>query len=175
MLAPVTEVHYGEEALLALTLAAPRPVADLRRRARGRQWHRSRLSHRRHRVRGARQRRPGPTGRLAVFQGKLGLEVTRLRSREVRRLSPRSHRGYAGGFLVTGDHSVDNRALVRGLREACLRAGVACAASRSRELAELDAGTVSSPPAHASSAAASRAAAAAGQGPAAASVAGRRS
>jgi glycine oxidase len=47
-----------------------------------------------------------------------------------------------GGFGVTGDHSVDNRALVRGLREACLRAGVALRPQPVADLADLDAASV---------------------------------
>src|SRR5947209_6671160 len=61
---------------------------------------------------------------LATYQDKLGLDVERVRAREARRLEPALSPRIRGGLLVRGDHSVDNRALVQALREACTRAGV---------------------------------------------------
>jgi glycine oxidase len=142
MLAPVTEVHYGEEALLALTLAArdrwPTFAAKVRSASGIAPGYRTEGTL-------AVARDGDDLARfeeLAVFQAKLGLEVTRLGARELRRLEPALAPRVRGGFLVTGDHSVDNRALVRGLREACLRTGVALRPQPVRELADLDAGTV---------------------------------
>src|SRR6266508_1315075 len=111
MLAPVTEVHYGEQALLRLNLAAadrwPGFAAELEEAA-GRQ-----VGYRR-------------CGTLTVardtddnaaiedlyrFQLRCGLEVERLRSRDCRRLEPGLAPGVRGGVLAPGDHQVDNRAM----------------------------------------------------------------
>src|SRR4029453_8216024 len=134
MLAPVTEVHYGEQALLRLNLAAaarwPRFAVELEEAA-GR-----------------------PVGYLACgtltvardaddlaaivdlyrFQQGLGLEVDRLRSRECRSLEPGLAPGIRGGVLVPGDHQVDNRALVGGLLAAAARAGVVLRPAMARGL-----------------------------------------
>jgi glycine oxidase len=135
MLAPVTEVHYGERPLLALNLAAatrwPSFAAE---------------------VEEASGRPVGytPVGTLAVardaddnaaledlyqFQLRCGLEVERLRSRECRQLEPGLHPGIRGGVLAAGDHQVDNRALVEALLAACERAGARMVAGRVTELA----------------------------------------
>lgn len=123
MLAPVTELHYGEEALLRLNLAAadryPSFVAELE----------------------ARSGRPAgyaTEGTLAValdaddrsaladlhaFQRRLGLSVEALTGRECRRLEPMLAPSVRGGLLVAGDHSVDNRRLVAALFAAFERSG----------------------------------------------------
>ena len=135
MLAPVTEVHYGEGQLLALNLAAagrwPSFAAEVEE-ASGRP-----VGYR-------------PGGTLAVardaddnaaledlyrFQLRCGLEVERLRGRECRQLEPGLHPGIRGGVLAAGDHQVDNRALVEALLAACERAGVRLVAGRVAELA----------------------------------------
>jgi glycine oxidase len=135
MLAPVTEVHYGERPLLRLNLAAaarwPGFAAEVEE-ASGRQ-----VGYR-------------PGGTLAVardaddnaaledlyrFQLRCGLEVERLRSRECRQLEPGLHPGIRGGVLAAGDHQVDNRALVEALLVACERAGVRMVTGRVAELA----------------------------------------
>jgi glycine oxidase len=142
MLAPVTEVHYGEEALLTLTLAA-----------------RDRWAGYAAEVQAAGGIDPGYRTEgtisvardgddlarfeeLSVFAAKLGLEVTRLRSREARALEPSLSPRMRGAFIVTGDHSVDSRALVLALRSACSAAGVQLRAEAVRDLWDLDAGTV---------------------------------
>jgi glycine oxidase len=150
MLAPVTEVHYGEEALLALTLASrdrwPGFAAELEAATGIDPGYRTEgtLSVARDGDDLARLEE------LAVFQTKLGLEVGRLRSREVRQLEPALSPRVRGGFLVTGDHSVDNRALVFGLREACVRAGVTLHATEITDLMQLDAGQIVVAAGHAS-------------------------
>jgi glycine oxidase len=135
MLAPVTEVHYGERPLLGLNLAAagrwPSFAAE---------------------VEEASGRPVGytPVGTLTVardaddnaaledlyqFQLRCGLEVERLRSRECRQLEPGLHPGIRGGILAAGDHQVDNRALVEALLVACERAGARLVSGRVAELA----------------------------------------
>jgi glycine oxidase len=124
MLAPVTEVHYGEQALLRLNLAAaarwPAFVAELEERAG------VSVGYRR-------------CGTLIVardsddnaalddlyrFQRGLGLQVERLRGRECRRLEPGLAPSVRGGIMAAGDHQVDNRALLAALVAACDRAAV---------------------------------------------------
>lgn len=124
MLAPVTEVHYGEEPLLQLNLRSARRypsfVKDLEETsgiATG-------------------YRRSGTLmvaldadenrafDELFRFQSGLGLEAERLNGRETRAEEPGLAPQVRGGILVPGDHQVDNRALLRALEEACRRAGV---------------------------------------------------
>jgi glycine oxidase len=134
MLAPVTEVHYGEQALLRLNLAAagrwPAFAAELEQAAG------TPIGYRR-------------CGTLTVardaddnaaledlyrFQLRCGLEVERLRSRDCRRLEPGLAPNVRGGVLAPGDHQVDNRAMAGALVTACERAGVRLLAGRVAEL-----------------------------------------
>jgi glycine oxidase len=124
MLAPVTEVHYGEELLLALNLASaaryPGFVAELEDAAGQTVGHRT-------------------EGTLAVafdagdravleelhaFQTKLHLDAELLDRRECRRLEPMLAPSVHGGLHVAGDHQVDNRRLGKALLAAATRAGV---------------------------------------------------
>ena len=124
MLCPVTEVHYGEEPLLALTMESARRwpsfAAELVEASGIDVGHRT-------------------EGTLLVafddddlrnldellrFQRSLGLDVERLRSRECRALEPRLSPRVRGGVFVAGDHQVDNRRLVAALLEACRRRDV---------------------------------------------------
>jgi glycine oxidase len=135
MLAPVTEVHYGEQALLRLNLAAadrwPAFAAELEEAAG------APIGYRR-------------CGTLTVardaddnaaleelyrFQLRCGLQVERLRSRDCRRLEPGLAPSVRGGVLAPGDHQVDNRAMAAALATACERAGVRLVAGRVAELA----------------------------------------
>lgn len=135
MLAPVTEVHYGERPLLALNLAAaarwPTFAAEVEEASGLPVGYR-------------------PGGTLAVardaddnaaledlyqFQLRCGLEVERLRSRECRQLEPGLAPSIRGGILAAGDHQVDNRALVEALLAACQHAGVWMVTGRVAELA----------------------------------------
>lgn len=124
MLAPVTEVHPGEEALLALNLASAEIYGDWVAELEDESG--ADVGYRR-------------TGTLLVardaddnaqldevyaLQTRLGLEVERLRSRECRALEPALAPSVRGGIFVSGDHEVDNRALVQALQEACRVAGV---------------------------------------------------
>jgi glycine oxidase len=135
MLAPVTEVHYGERPLLGLNLAAaarwPGFAAEVEDAA-GRP-----VGYR-------------PAGTLAVardtddnaaledlyrFQLRCGLQVERLRGRECRQLEPGLAPSIRGGVLAPGDHQVDNRALVEALLVACQRSGVRVVEGRVAEVA----------------------------------------
>jgi glycine oxidase len=130
MLAPVTEVHYGEQPLLALNLESagrwPAFAAE--------------LEHSTGRTVGYRD--DGTlavalddddarvVGELAAFQRELGLLVESLRSRECRELEPLLHPSVRGGLLVAADHQVDNRAVARALLAACDTSGVRMVGTR---------------------------------------------
>jgi glycine oxidase len=138
MLAPVTEVHYGEQALLELNLESARRypafVAELE---------------------GATELPTGyqPCGtlvvardgddlaaleHLAAFQRDLGLDVTKVRAGICRELEPGLAPGVRGGLLVAGDHQVDPRLLVVALIDACHRQGVRFVAEHVTQLPEAD-------------------------------------
>lgn len=140
MLAPVTEVHYGEEALLALNLESARrwpafavELAD----ASG-----------------------VPVdfdadGTLAVgfdnddraaldvlgsYLDRLGLQTQRLRSREARRLEPMLAPTVRGGLAAEGDHRVDPRTVTTALLAACEKARAALVPRRATAVTEADRG-----------------------------------
>lgn len=142
MLAPVTEVTFGEEALLALNLASSKLYEGFVDA-----------------LAGATSMDPGyrRCGSLLVardsddnaelaelyeFQRKLGLSVQRLKAGECREVEPGLAPGVRGGILVEGDHQVDNRALLRALQVACERSGVTFVRDRAVSL-EAPAGRVS--------------------------------
>ncbi|WBB59880.1 glycine oxidase ThiO [Streptomyces sp. WMMC500] len=141
MLAAVTELHYGEEALLALNLAAaeryPAFAAELAE-ASGRD-----IGYRR-------------CGALSValdaddraqlrelhgFQQRLGLSAEWLGGSECRRLEPMLAPGVRGGLRVDGDHQTDPRLLTVALLAACERAGVAFHRSLAARLRVTGSGT----------------------------------
>ncbi|WP_419994211.1 glycine oxidase ThiO [Streptomyces boninensis] len=124
MLAAVTELHYGEQELLALNLESARRYEAFAGELHDATGHE--LGYR-------------PCGTLAValdaddrahlrelhdFQRQLGLESAWLQGRECRRLEPMLAPGVRGGLRVDGDHQVDPRRLVGALLVACERAGV---------------------------------------------------
>jgi len=134
MLAPVTEVHYGEADLLQLNRAAahryPSFVAELEEASRTTVGYRE-------------------CGTLAIafdtddkaaladlqqYQASLGLTSKPLTARECRALEPYLAPSVRGGLLVEGDHQVDNRRLVRALLAACHRAGVQFHRQRATEV-----------------------------------------
>ncbi|MFC4497498.1 glycine oxidase ThiO [Streptomyces ovatisporus] len=124
MLAAVTELHYGEEALLGLNLASaaryPDFAAELEE-ASGKE-----IGYR-------------ACGTLAVafdaddradlrelhaLQQRCGLDSQWLSGRECRRLEPMLAPSVRGGLRVDGDHQTDPRRLAAALLSACERAGV---------------------------------------------------
>ncbi|NBM14910.1 glycine oxidase ThiO [Streptomyces sp. GC420] len=124
MLAAVTELHYGEQTLLALNLASaesyPAFAAELEE-ASGKD-----IGYR-------------TCGTLAValdaddrahlrelhtLQRDSGLDSVWLTGRDCRRLEPMLAPGVRGGLRVDGDHQVDPRRLAAALVTACERAGV---------------------------------------------------
>lgn len=139
MLAPVTELQYGEEPLLELGIASNERYADFAAElaaASGRP-DAAALGYR-------------PCGTLAValdtddraelrevfaFQQRLGLDVEWLTGRECRRLEPMLAPSVRGGTLVRGDHQVDGRRLGAALVDACRAAGVVLRAERAERLA----------------------------------------
>ncbi|MBL1106060.1 glycine oxidase ThiO [Streptomyces sp. 5-8] len=124
MLAAVTELHYGEETLLALNLESARRYPAFAAELSELTGHD--LGYRR-------------CGTLAValdaddrahlrelhaLQQRSGLESEWLSGRECRRLEPMLAPGVRGGLRVDGDHQVDPRRLAAALVTACERAGV---------------------------------------------------
>ncbi len=124
MLAPVTEVEYGEEDLLALNLASaaawPGFAAELEN-ASGLPvgLHASGTLSVAYDVDDV-----AVLARLASYQRRLGLEVEELTGREARKREPMLAVGVAGGLWVPGDHSVDNRKAVAALLAAVRKTGV---------------------------------------------------
>jgi glycine oxidase len=124
MLAAVTELHYGEQTLLALNLASAHRYPDFA--AELTELTGLDLGYRR-------------CGTLAValdaddrahlrelhaLQHQSGLDSEWLSGRECRRLEPMLAPGVRGGLRVDGDHQVDPRRLAGALVAACERAGV---------------------------------------------------
>ncbi len=123
MLAPVGEVHYGEEALVSLNLAAaerwPAFAADLEA-CTGRP-----VGY----VRSGTLLAAFDDGdrawaeQLFEFEKEIGLDVEWLTARRVRELEPLLAPSVRAGMFARGDHQVDNRLLVRALLEAARTAG----------------------------------------------------
>jgi glycine oxidase len=144
MLAPVTEAHYGEEALVRLNVTAaglwPAFAQELEA-ASG-----VPIGYLRH---GTVVVAADGSDRLAIdevlaFQRSLGLGATRLSARECRALEPSLAPGLRGGVDVPGDHQVDNRQLVAALLVACREAGVSLVADRATAVS-LAAGPAAAP------------------------------
>jgi glycine oxidase len=140
MLAPVTEAHFGEEALTALNLESARrwpAFASEIEEASG-----TSVGYR-------------TEGTLAVafddddlrmltelraYHERLGLPGRRLRGRECRALEPLLSPRVRGGILVESDHQVDTRALTAALLIAAEGAGVSILRRRAARLDLGDAG-----------------------------------
>ena len=124
MIAPVSEAHYGEEALLDLNLLSARRypgwIEELEETS-------------------GRSTGYTPCGTLVValdgddneqlghlhrWQTELDLPVERLRGRQCRELEPGLSPGIRAGLHMDGDHQIDNRKLVDALATACARMDV---------------------------------------------------
>ncbi|WP_432543712.1 glycine oxidase ThiO [Kineococcus sp. SYSU DK002] len=124
MLAPVSELHHGEEDLLALCLRAAGGFAGYAAEVAaasglGTGYRASGTL--------AVALDAGDRARLArvrEVQQALGLEVEALTGRQCRRAEPFLDPAVCGGSLVRGDHQVDPRRLLAGLLTAAERAGV---------------------------------------------------
>ncbi|WP_062211614.1 glycine oxidase ThiO [Streptomyces sp. NBRC 109706] len=124
MLAAVTELHHGEETLLALNLASadryPAFAAELTEATGVDVGYRAcgTLAVARDADDRARLRESH------LLMRRCGLDVAWLTGRECRRLEPMLDPGVRGGLRVDGDHQVDPRPLVEALRTACRSVGV---------------------------------------------------
>ena len=124
MLAPVTEVTYGEEQLLRLAIASARrwpAFAEELSAASGRDVG--------HRAEGTLLVAHDDDDRralvdLAAFMATLDVDAEVLRSRACRQREPTLHPRVRGGVLAHGDHRVDPRRVLAALEVACERAGV---------------------------------------------------
>ncbi|MFG1623142.1 glycine oxidase ThiO [Kribbella sp. NPDC049227] len=124
MLAPVTEVEYGEDDLLALNLASvaawPAFAAELEElTGLPAGLHQTGTLSVAYDVDDAAALR-----RLADYQRRLGLVVEELSGRDARKREPLLAAGVSGGVWVPGDHSVDNRQAVAALLRAVELSGV---------------------------------------------------
>lgn len=134
MLAPITEAHFGEEALTALNLESARRwpgfAAEVEAASGASVGYRS-------------------EGTLAVafddddlrmltdlraYHEQLGLPGQRLRGRECRALEPLLSPRIRGGIFVESDHQVETRALTAALLTAAERAGVSVVRHRAARL-----------------------------------------
>lgn len=124
MIAPITEMHYGEGELLKLNLASARRYPALVEELREATGH------------DVGYRTCGTlftafdsddnaaVGELHQFALENGLAVERLRARECRQLEPMLAPSVRGGMLVASDHQLDPRALLAALLAAATDAGV---------------------------------------------------
>ncbi|MGP4113106.1 FAD-dependent oxidoreductase [Streptomyces sp. 4N509B] len=140
MLAPVTELHHGEEALLRLSLASAdrypdfaAELADVTGVGIG------------YRACGTLVAALDADDRaqlreLRALQLRCGLSAEWLTGRECRRLEPMLAPGVRGGLRVDGDHQADPRRLLAALLLACERAGVAFHRSWAAELVVAETG-----------------------------------
>lgn len=124
MLAPITEVHYGEETLLELNLESSRRYPEFAAEL----------------IEGSGRdigyRRSGTLivapdsddfaalSELFAFQQHLGLAAEKITPTEARRMEPALAPSIRGAFHVEGDHHVDNRLLAAALEVACEDSGV---------------------------------------------------
>lgn len=125
MLAPVSEVHHGEEPLLALALASARRwptfAAELTEAVGRPIGYRTSGTL----VVAADDGDRAWTQELYEFQRHLGLGVQWLSGRRARDFEPSIAPGVHAGIWVPGDHQVDNRLLVGALLDASAAGGVA--------------------------------------------------
>ena len=124
MLAPVTELHYGEESLLALNVSSARRYPDFVSALQNETGHD--VDYRRTgTVVAAWDGADLATLRdLLELQRQLGLSAEMLSPSQVRELEPATAAGLPGGVLARDDHAVDPRRLHAALMAAGLARGV---------------------------------------------------
>jgi glycine oxidase len=134
MLAPLAEAWPGEEELLELGSASLRQwptFADELSRASGLP---SGLRREGTLVVGVDSADRAELDGLADYLARLGRDVTRLTSRELRRLEPSLGPAVRSGLEVPGDLAVDNRAALAALRAAATAAGVEFVAANAKRV-----------------------------------------
>jgi glycine oxidase len=124
MLAPVTEVHYTEERLVALTMASARRWPSFAAEVEADAG--SDVGYRRcgTLVVDADEDDRAWSEELYRYQCSLGLDIERLTSRAVRRLEPNTAPGVRSGLLAPSDHQVQTRRLLTALMAAATARGV---------------------------------------------------
>jgi glycine oxidase len=124
LLAPITEVHPGEERVLRLGVASleryPAFVEELE------ELTGETVGYRSH---GTLIVAPNPDdfaalGELYKLQQRLGLVSRALKRRDARSLEPALAPAFRAAWLIEGDHQIDNRALANALDKACRMRGV---------------------------------------------------
>jgi len=124
MLAPVTEVHPGEEHVLDLGVASlalyPEFVARLEELTGLGTGYREGGTL----MAAATEDDYSALEDISLVQERLGLKVERLKRKDARDIEPALTPGLRAAWFVEGDHHVDNRALVEAVAEACKRCGV---------------------------------------------------
>ncbi len=134
MLAPVGEVHYGEQALLRLNLASAERWAGFAAELEEQSGRDIGYRHNGTLIVARDADDNAALDDLYRFQRSLGLEAERLRGRECRQIEPGLAPGVRGGILAASDRQVDNRAVAEALLAACERAGVRLEAGRVAEI-----------------------------------------
>lgn len=124
MLAPVTEVNYGEEALLRLNLAGARRWPDFAAEVEAASGLPAGYVPSGTLLLGYDADDAAALDRLAAYQRGLGLEAKTLTGSECRRLEPLLAPGVRAGVYVADDHSADNRKAIAATWTAAERAGV---------------------------------------------------
>ena len=123
MLAPVTEVHPGEEHVLDLGVASlalyPEFVARLEELTGLGTGYREGGTL----MVAATEDHYSALDDISQVQGRLGLKVERLKRKDARAVEPALTPGLRAAWFVAGDNHIDNRALVEALAEACKRCG----------------------------------------------------
>lgn len=123
MLAPVTEVEYGEDALLRLNLASARAWPSFGAELEDASGLPSGLYETGTLSVAYDVDDAAALRRLADYQRRLGLEVEELTGREARKREPMLAVGVSGATWVPQDHSTDNRRTVTALLAATDKAG----------------------------------------------------
>ena len=131
MLAPVTEAQWGEEALLALTVAGARAWPSFAAELEEQSGAPSGYVESGALVVAADRDDAEELRRLVAFQRSLGLEAEWLSGRECRSLEPGLSPRVPGGIHAPGDHQADPRATVQALLAALSQAGGEAVSDRS--------------------------------------------